>query len=153
MKVHEPLVQFTSFHASAFIDLVFRKPWVSSPKKIAELRPDLTSKFFIQALTTLMFFPFTFFVSFLMALIDSRRSGAVTLPPNCRVKYNSVWSSVRLTNFLIDSIRTVVFTFISMPIIFFSKSVNVICRGALRNFWTKFCLRLRWCLESCAAVV
>ena len=65
MKVHEPLVQFTPFHASAFIDLVFRKPWVSSPKKIAELRPDLTLKFFIQALTTSMFFPFIFFVSFL----------------------------------------------------------------------------------------
>ena len=37
MKAHEPLVQFTFFHASGFIDLVFRKPWVCSPKKPAEI--------------------------------------------------------------------------------------------------------------------
>ena len=92
-------------------------------------------------------------ISFLVVSMDFRRSGTVTLAPNCRVKFTWVLSSFRLTSFLIDSIRTVVFTFTSMPITFFSKSVNVLCRGALRNFWTKFCLRLRWCLESCAAVV
>ena len=37
MKAHEPMVQFTFFPASGFIDLVFRKPWVCSPKKPAEI--------------------------------------------------------------------------------------------------------------------
>ena len=37
MKAHEPMVQFTFFHASGFINLVFRKPWVCSPKKPAEI--------------------------------------------------------------------------------------------------------------------
>ena len=37
MKAHEPMVQFTFFHASGFINLVFRKPCVFSPKKPAEI--------------------------------------------------------------------------------------------------------------------
>ena len=99
-----------------------------------------------------MFIPYIVFLVVLVVSTEYRRSFTLKLDPNCRVKYHSILSSFTLKNFLIESMRMVLSTFVFIPITFFSKSLKFIFRGPSRVRGKRLCLRLR-CFESCDAVV
>ena len=101
-KAHKPLVRFTFFHGSGFIDLVFRKLSVSSLEKLAEMEARSKSNLLIQALTTLMP-PYIVVFAVLVVSMEYRRSSTLDLDPNCRVKSHAISSSFTLKNFLIES--------------------------------------------------